>query len=326
MSANISQFNWPIVGNETAVDFLQASLLNKKISSAYIFSGVNDVGKFTLAKYFSDSLIFSAKDSSETDLNQSGGDMQIVEVEAGKKNIGIAQIREFIKNLNLTSFLNSYKVGIIKNAQMLSLEAANSLLKTLEEPKDKVVIILLTSAIDKLPQTIVSRSQVINFYPVKNEVIYDYLIDKHQASRSQAKEFSRLALGRPALAVKLLKDKEFYDQHLETVKLFLSFLSEDENTRLRKISQTFSNHLFGQAGRDLALQTISVWEIVSRDMMLTEFNQTDLIRYTSLSEEIAQISQNYNSETIFQRLAQAREYLMANVSPKAVIENLAISF
>ena len=61
-------------------------------------------------------------------------------------------------------------------------------------------------------------------------------------------------------------------------------------------------------------------------MMLTEFNQTDLIRYTSLSEEIAQISQNYNSETIFQRLAQAREYLMANVSPKAVIENLAISF
>ncbi len=326
MSANISQFNWPIVGNETAVDFLQASLLNKKISSAYIFSGVNDVGKFTLAKYFSDSLIFSAKDSSETDLNQSGGDMQIVEVEAGKKNIGIAQIREFIKNLNLTSFLNSYKVGIIKNAQMLSLEAANSLLKTLEEPKDKVVIILLTSAIDKLPQTIVSRSQVINFYPVKNEVIYDYLIDKHQASRSQAKEFSRLALGRPALAVKLLKDKEFYDQHLETVKLFLSFLSEDENTRLRKISQTFSNHLFGQAGRDLALQTISVWEIVSRDMMLTEFNQTDLIRYTSLSEEIAQISQNYNSETIFQRLAQAREYLLANVSPKAVIENLAISF
>jgi DNA polymerase-3 subunit delta' len=325
MTAEKLQYNWPQLGNETVIKFLESALINDMISSTYIFSGLKDLGKFQVAKAFASNLIFSSKDSDEDRdrLAKNSGDLQILELEEDKKNISIKQVRELIKSLNLSSFLNSYKVAIIKDAHMLSIEAANALLKTLEEPENKVVIILLAEKIDDLPQTIVSRSQILKFQAVKRELIYDYLID-HQAGREEAKKISSMSMGKPALALKYLKDKDYYSKHLEQARLFADFVSYDANYRLKELQTKYAKSLYGASGRNLAYELLDVWELVARDLLLLENKQYDLVSYLDLVDDLS--SAKADSLAIIKAIQKARKYLASNLNPKAALEEVVISF
>ena len=147
------EFNWPFFGNRHIIDFLQGSILNQQVSHFYIFAGIEDLGKGKLANYFSASLLcnnfWEGKgklpcgecNNCQQTAKGSHGDVTVQQRLDDKQNISIEQIRGFIRLMNLGAFSNRYKIGIIKNAESLSLEAANALLKTLEEPKQGVIII-----------------------------------------------------------------------------------------------------------------------------------------------------------------------------------------
>ena len=326
MTAEKTQYNWPQLGNETVIKFLESALANNMISSSYIFSGLRDLGKFQVAKAFASNLIFDSKENEEDQdkVAINSGDLQIIELQEDKKNISIKQVRELIKNLNLSSFLNSYKVAIINDAHKLSIEAANALLKTLEEPENKVVIILLAEKINDLPETIVSRSQILNFQPVKKDLIYDYLLKHHQADREEAKKLSSMSMGKPALAVKYLKDKDYYNKHLEQARMFSDFISHDENYRLKELQVKFSKSLYGASGRSLAYDLLDIWEAVARDLLLIENDQFDLISYLDLADDLA--SAKAESLDIIKAIHRARKYLASNLNPKAVLEECVLSF
>ena len=161
MKINKCEFNWPLVGNDHIVEYLAKSIANNNIGGSYIFTGPDNLGKTTVAKYFANALVCLNKEQGEGILpcgqcsaceqvnKQIHGDVHLIKKEKDKKNISIEQVREFIRVLGMASFLNSYKIGIIKHAESLSLEASNALLKTLEEPKVKVIIILVSSSIFK---------------------------------------------------------------------------------------------------------------------------------------------------------------------------------
>jgi DNA polymerase-3 subunit delta' len=307
------------------VEFLKISLNNNKVASAYIFQGPKDIGKFSVAKYFASLLIFG--NDSENVLNievKSSGDLQILEKEEGKQNISIEQVRVFIKNLNLSSFKNRYKVGIIKEADSLSLKAANALLKTLEEPADNVVIILLTTKSENLLKTIYSRSQIITFYPVPSEDIYDYLLSNYKVDRNKAKELSRLSLGRPALAVKMLEDNEYYDKMIEQAKLFLSFLELNINDRIIAFEKYFGKKNIGQVAKQKALELLENWSLALRDCLFSAYNQLDLISFELLKDKLVNIEDS-RAINIFKELEKAKKYLEANVNANAVLIEFLIN-
>jgi DNA polymerase-3 subunit delta' len=201
------KYTWPSIGNDKAIEFLNRSLESDKIAQTYVFIGPEELGKSTIALAFAKNL--------QGSYDGFNSDLYILTPEAGKKNIGIEQVREFIKMLNLSSFMNSYKIGLIKEADLLSEEAKSALLKTLEEPKDKVIIILLVNTEESLPATILSRSQKLYFYPVPAATIYDYLISNYGTNRSLAKELANLALGRPLKAIRYLENPDVYKSYLE---------------------------------------------------------------------------------------------------------------
>ena len=134
---------WPKIGNEKNVEFLNRVVLSKKPAQTYIFLGPDDLGKSTIALAFARNLMAEALEGKDG-LNS---DLHILEAEAEKKSISIEQTRELIKALSLSSFLDSYKIGIIKEADSLTTEAQNALLKTLEEPREKVILILMKPGI-----------------------------------------------------------------------------------------------------------------------------------------------------------------------------------
>jgi len=332
-------FNWPLVGNDHIIEYLAKSIANNKVSGSYIFTGPDNLGKTTVARYFANALVCLNKEQDKGTLpcgqcsaceqvnKQLHGDVHLIKKEKDKKNISIEQIRDFIRILSLASFLNSYKIGIIKHAESLSIEAANALLKTLEEPKTKVVIILITSKIEALPSTIISRSQVLKFNPVKADVIYDYLVEEHKARRSKAKNFSRLCLGRPALAVKFLEDQDFYEGYIERAKTFLNFTNQDINQRLLAVEDLIGTKASGQDSAKLAGRIIEIWQGLVRDLLLTEFGQSELMQHLLFDKEFNKIKIKFKIDKLLglvKNLRQAEKYLEANVNPKLVLEQIAI--
>ena len=319
--------SWPKIGNEKAVEFLSRVVSGGQVAQTYIFIGPDDLGKSTIALSFAKNLMASALAGREG----TNSDLHILKREDGKKSISIDQVREFIKELSLGSFLDSYKIGIIKEAEILTPEAQNALLKTLEEPRDKVVIILLAESEESLLPTIISRAQKLYFQSVPAEIIYDYLITEYGAQRSLAKDLANISLGRPLKAVRFFENEELYATYLEKAKICLSFLSLSVNGRLKALDQLFNDRTYSAAAVAGAEEIISILESLWRDLLLLNLNQPEKIQHSSLRPEldsayqkIEQLGNLYLLER-FKMTAQAREYLAASVNPRVVLEQLAIN-
>jgi DNA polymerase-3 subunit delta' len=190
-----------IKGQADAVSFLEASLKNGRIANAYIFCGPRGVGKFLAAVNFAKAIV-------GTDMERHP-DIFILKPEKEGANIKIDAVRELIKDIYLKPFQAQKKVCIIDEAQQMKHEAANALLKTLEEPPANSVLILVTDDLNALFSTIVSRSQVVRFYPLKSREIKDILINEHGLDGTKAHVLSRLSGGRLGEAVKYKDDDMF---------------------------------------------------------------------------------------------------------------------
>lgn len=344
------EFKWPLLGNEQATDFLGRTLATGKIASAYIFVGPDDVGKTTIANVFASSLLClnfgkggslpcgQCSSCRQNQIGNSAGlnsdltsvhpDFHLLKRLPDKKNISIDQIRDFIRELELSSFLNSYKIGIIKQAESLSDDAANALLKTLEEPKEKVVIILSVKEMSSIPATIASRAQIIRFYPVKTETIYHFLINEYGTTRSQALHLSRLCLGRPALAVKFLEDEKFLRDYQKRVDSFLNFGTQPIYKRFQIVAELLGEKATGQEAVRRAERILETWQGVMRDVVLANFNHQDLIQHESSLESLERVARTTPPERIigwFGRLDETKQYLRSNVGPRQALEQLVSS-
>lgn len=356
MKKEKNSFRWPLIGNKQISDYLSKCIANNNVGGAYIFNGPDNLGKTTLAFYFAKILLCeklsianilpcdkcrscfnlgnktaqTQDQDSLSEVKSIHSDLHIVKKEKDKKNISVEQVRNLIRVMNLSSFLNSYKIGIVKHADKLSQEAANALLKTLEEPKQKVVLILIAQNIDVLPQTIKSRCQILNFKPVSSDIIYDYLIDNHQAKRSEAKDLSRMCLGRPALAVKFFENKDFYDSYIEKVNVFVDFFNQNIIERIISLDGIFDKKLKGQEAVVISNRILEVWEGVIRDCILSANGLVNLIQHQNKIEQFKSIKFNLqfklsNFLKIFKDIQDAKSRLNDNVSPKLVLESVVIN-
>lgn len=331
-----AKLNWPKIGNEKALEFLDRAILNSRVAQTYVFIGPDDLGKSTVALAFAHNLMSRV-------LGEQAGfnsDLHILKPEEGKKMISIEQARQFIKDLSLGSFLNSYKIGIIKEADSLTAEAQSAILKTLEEPKDEVVIILLSQSEENLLPTILSRSQKLYFNPVKAETIYDYLLSEHRAQRSLAKDLANLALGRPLKALRFLENPETYAAYLEKAGIFLKLFGVGINERLSALDHLFTDKSYGAFALAGAEDILVMVEGLLRDLFLLHFNQPEKVQHSALADELAAAlkvidsvhdvkadSDNFSAFILakFKLTAMAREYLQANVNPRLVLEQLVIN-
>ena len=150
-----------VVGQEQAVNLLTSAIKQKKISHAYLFCGGRGTGKTTVAR-----IVAREVGCDEID---------IIEIDAAS-NRGIDEIRELREAVRTSPFSSPYKVYIVDEAHMLTKEAANALLKTLEEPPSHVIFILATTDPLRLPPTIVSRCQKVVFKQPDIKTLSDKLI------------------------------------------------------------------------------------------------------------------------------------------------------
>ena len=162
---------------------IKNSLLQGRISHAYIFSGPRGVGKTTMARIVAKALNCLSGDGPvdnpcgkcENCIEiKNGSAFDVIEID-GASNRGIENIRELRENVNLAPVKSRYKVYIIDEVHMLTKEAFNALLKTLEEPPAHIVFIFATTEIHRIPETILSRCQKYRFKKIPVEAVVNHL-------------------------------------------------------------------------------------------------------------------------------------------------------
>ncbi len=150
-----------VVGQDHVVSVLEASFKKGSISHAYLFAGSRGTGKTSVARIFAKSLGVEAEDLYEMD---------------AASNRGIDEVRAIRESVHTLPYRSKYKVYIIDEAHMLTKEAFNALLKTLEEPPAHVIFILATTELAKVIETVISRCQVFIFKKPSKEVLKNVII------------------------------------------------------------------------------------------------------------------------------------------------------
>lgn len=338
------KFNWPIIGHDNIKTILQKNMAGAGVGHAFLFFGPEKVGKTYLAKLFAQSLIcenYNKPNLPEDAVVPCGQCSACKQFERGvypeidhlerelkekseekKANITVAQVRELIDKINMHSFSNSYKIVIVPEAETFGIEASNALLKTLEEPTEKTVIILIAKTKELILPTVQSRCQLIKFSPIKRDDIYDYLIAS-DANREEAIELAALSQGRPTVAIKLLRDTEYRMKCFNDSAAWLEVLSTGGVGRFK-----FSEKYFkAEPSDDEIIESFQQLSSVVRDLLLIKTYQPDLIANQKERKRLETLAQKY-SETELCRLLtaieRAKKLIWQNISPRLVMESLLL--
>src|SRR5690606_12651703 len=184
-----------LIGQDHIAHALDTAIATGRVGHAYLFTGARGVGKTSSARIFAKALnaAGSADQELAADIAQaidSGEDMDVIEID-GASNRGIEEIRQLRSNVNVRPSRAHYKIYIIDEVHMLTMQAFNALLKTLEEPPEHVKFIFCTTDPEKIPITVLSRCQRFDFAPIGAQVIVDRLA---QIVRQEGREVEPSAL------------------------------------------------------------------------------------------------------------------------------------
>ncbi|HNX91993.1 MAG TPA: DNA polymerase III subunit delta' C-terminal domain-containing protein [Syntrophomonas sp.] len=244
-----------IIGQERAVLPLQRALQSGHISHAYLFWGLAGIGKFTAALEFARALIISSDPQGEAYWREGvHPDFKLIEKADKKSMIGIEQVTNEIEPwLALKPYRARRRAVIIKDAHLLSLPAANALLKTLEEPPEYAVIILVADE-NNLLETIISRCQVIKFDSLREEDLTAYLTGQGMES-AKAGNLARLAQG--SIATALLFAEEEWNEFWELAKNLMKSLAAGQPSDVFLAAEKIEKH---------PLIMVSLLETILRDI------------------------------------------------------------
>ncbi|MEE2681206.1 MAG: DNA polymerase III subunit gamma/tau [Planctomycetota bacterium] len=173
-----------LVGQQAIIRTLRNAIAQQRTAHAYLFCGTRGVGKTSAARIFAKELMWhglavrgeDALPEAASDAIFRGEDIDVVEIDGASHN-GVNEVRELITNSGLMPARMPYKLYIIDEVHMLSTQAFNALLKTMEEPPDHVKFVLCTTEPQKVPQTIQSRCQRFDFRTIPDRQIADHLCE-----------------------------------------------------------------------------------------------------------------------------------------------------
>ena len=319
-----------IIGQEQIKGHLQSAITMDKVSHAYILHGELGAGKEYIARIFAMTLQCEkggtdpCGECRSCKQAESKNHPDIIWVSHEKPNsIGVEDIRSQINNdMEIKPYYGPRKIYIINEAQKMTPQAQNALLKTLEEPPAYGIIMLLTTNIDALLSTIVSRCVVLNMRPVKDRDIEEYLMKQLQVPDYKAKLCAAFARGNTGKA-KHLAENEDFDRIKEEAVSLLKYINDMEIAEIVTAIKRINEY---KLDVNSYMDILFVW---FRDILLFKATKepNDLIFKEEIQyiRKIADRSSYDGIETILNALDKTQQRIAANVNFDLAMELLFLT-
>lgn len=315
-----------IVGQEDAVGRLRKLCKGERMPHALLFAGPESVGKYLAAKTLAAALLCESGDapcgtcrSCRMVENESHPDLVVVRPD--KQNIKIGEIRKMQKDLSLAPYMAERRVCIIDEADKMRDEAANSILKTLEEPVGDVVFILITAKRYQLLDTIRSRCMLVQFGSVPWDALASELV-RRGANEKDAFLAARLAGGRFAPAEEILAE-DGQSARQAAIDLFFRAATMSE----KDIWQTAS--AWDMCERDEVLRRLGSLKLLVRDAMVYAADLDEQIINSDCLERFAQAKNVWSQRTLslfMRELVKREQSVKNNGNIKLVIEAMLLAW
>lgn len=319
-----------IIGQEQLKEHLQNAISMNKVSHAYIINGERSSGKEFVAKIFAMTLQCEKQGtepcgechSCKQAMSQNHPDIIFVSHEK-PNTIGVEDIRNQINNdIVIKPYSGPRKIYIMNEGEKMTVQAQNALLKTLEEPPEYAVILILTANVDAFLPTILSRCVVLNMKPVADELVKKYLMSELHVPDYKANICVAFARGNIGKA-KLLASSEEFEKVKEEAITLVKYINDMETNEIVKAIKKISEY---KLDVNDYLDILSVWY---RDVLL--YKATRDINSLIFREELQQITRvadrsTYEGiENIVNALEQAKRRLQANVNFDLTMELLLLT-
>jgi DNA polymerase-3 subunit delta' len=322
---------WQTIGHASAVDLFQRSLASDHVSHAYLLSGPAGVGKRTLALELAQSLLCSVENSDERPcqscpsctriLHGSHPDLNIVELDTEHVQISRAAIGRLQSDAVLRPLLGPRKVYVLVDVELLSVVAANQLLKLLEEPPRGVTLILTTSAVGGVLPTILSRCQHVRLSRVPEATIVEHLLKHSDIDDDLAQRIARHAEGKLGWATQCAADPtilERYDLAVSELHVLLG------DGRLRRLIKAQSLAAQWASNRAETLEYLAIWARVFRDIAVVGATGAASIEAESAAISVSQRMNTIAAVKGARAVQHTAELLEQNVNARLALDNLVM--
>ena len=324
-----------VIGQEQIKDYIKKAVKKSKVSHAYILCGEKGTGRMALAKLFAASLQCMGNTGAEDFKGpcgecrscrqmQSGNQPDVITVTQEKKTgIGIDEIRYQVNNsVTVKPYAGPYKVYIIPNADKMTEQAQNALLKTIEEPPEYVVIILIAENASAFLPTILSRCVLLNMKPVSEAVITKYLIDSCKLPDYAAHSCAVFAQGNIGKAVRYAADGDFMELMNNVIRVLRSLDSKRTDELAGVVKHIKEEHFDIDDYLDIMIlwyRDVLLYKAVKDNNMLIF---RDEVKYIAAD---AKVRSYENIEKSIKAIEKAKIRLNANVNFDITIELLLIT-
>lgn len=319
-----------IVGHEQIKEHMQAAIRDKKPFHAYLFQGEEGVGKEALARTFaaglqcqSESADKPCKECVSCRQMESGNQPDVIWVTREKASLGVDEIREQLCNtMDIKPFSSPYKIYLVPEAEKMTEAAQNALLKTIEEPPEYGIVILMTSNISALLPTIQSRCLTMEFRPLSTAVVESYVKEHCQVPDYQARASAAFAQGNLGKAMRYAKSEDFIERKDHIISLLRHVEQMDLSEMLAVIKDLGTR-------KDEVRDYIDLMVLWYRDVLL--FKATKDINQLLLQDEASYISREASHrsyekiEEILQAFEKAKVRLRANVNFDITMELMLLT-
>ena len=319
-----------IVGHEHIKEHMQAAIRDKKPFHAYLFQGEEGVGKEALARTFaaglqcqSESADKPCKECVSCRQMESGNQPDVIWVTREKASLGVDEIREQLCNtMDIKPFSSPYKIYLVPEAEKMTEAAQNALLKTIEEPPEYGIVILMTSNISALLPTIQSRCLTMEFRPLSTAVVESFVKEHCQVPDYQARASAAFAQGNLGKAMRYAKSEDFIERKDHIISLLRHVEQMDLSEMLAVIKDLGTR-------KDEVRDYIDLMVLWYRDVLL--FKATKDINQLLFQDEASYISREASHrsyekiEEILQAFEKAKVRLRANVNFDITMELMLLT-